>query len=664
MTARILLTGAATLVGAEVLKELLARPQVEAIRLLLPAGEARQRRTRERLEAYLGPLPSSIEMIAGDLRLPRFGFSLATWDELAAWVNTGFHCAQREIRDRNLELARQANVWPVETWLQLLGHNPVLRLHHLSTAFVGGTRRGLLTEFDLDCGQGFHDAWERSKFEAEVRLRESPASDRVTIYRPSHTLGRAATGEAFHLEGAYALLASLAAAPVLPGDAHARIDLVPADWVAAAMVALAGSGAGTFHLACGWAASLPVREAADLAARGRGGTRGARLLPRAVAGPLRLVGAAAPGGLASRGLAFTTARNLLHQGPVFDTYLAGLALAPLGLPCPAPAAWLETAARSAHLYGWQAPPVDEMENEPAAVAVPPSTAAPAVPQRDPVFREKRFHQVGDAKVAYRDLGRGEPVVFLHGLAGAHSWDAVVERVMVRRRAIVIETLGLGDSAAPLSADFGLPAQAAMVRGLLSALEIPAAHLVGNEIGGVIAQLFAVRWPHCVKSLALSDCDTHGRWPPPQVERLAAVMSLPALLRVPAVARSRMGFGRMFYDKGLLTRERLEQLLAPITASRERRTRLKRFLRAFDPADLAGLNHRLGQLEVPTVIVWGADNEYFSPSWGKRLCDAIPGARRLELIPFAGISCHEERPDVFASLLEKLWDEQQPTTEDG
>ncbi|HEY0320672.1 MAG TPA: SDR family oxidoreductase [Pyrinomonadaceae bacterium] len=375
MKIRILLTGAATLVGAEILKELLLRSDVEAILLLMPAEEATRRRDLERLEAYLGTMPSSVTPVAGDLRLPRFGLSPDAWEELAASFDIAFHCAQREVKDQKLELARQANVQPLETWIQLLDHNPKLRLHHLSTAFIGGTRRGLLTEFDLNCGQGFHNAWERSMFEAEVRLRESSASERVTIYRPSHILGRAATGEAFNFGGAYPLLATLAAARVLPGDARARIDFVTADYVAASMVALACSGAtGTFHLACGWETSLPVRQAADLAAKGLGRSRGARLLPRGVAWPLRLSGTATLGGLASRSIAFTSARDLLHQSPVFDTYLADLALAPLGITRPVPLNWLETTVLRAEAQHWKAPPVEECKKPSAESSLPVAAA--------------------------------------------------------------------------------------------------------------------------------------------------------------------------------------------------------------------------------------------------------------------------------------------------
>ena len=388
------------------------------------------------------------------------------------------------------------------------------------------------------------------------------------------------------------------------------------------------------------------------------------MLPRGVAWPMRPAGVASVGGLATRGAAYANARGLLHQGPVFDTYLADMALGRLGVERPAPCDWLERVTRRADECGWERPPKDESERPVAEAALPTAAAELALARKEPAFREKRFHQVGDVNVAYRDIGEGagEPVVLLHGIAGAHAWDGVAQRLAPRRRVLIVETLGLGDTDGPRSADYGLAAQAARVRGLLSALGISSAHVVGNDTGGVMAQIFAVRWPHCVKSLVLSDCGVHGAWPPVRSAWESVAAGLPggasataALLKVPALARSRAGFGRMVHDRRLLTDERLAQYRDAVAGSRRQRARLKRFLRALKGTDLAATGQLLGQLEVPTMVVWGADDAYLSPSWAKSLYDSIPGARRLELIPFAGASCHEERPDIFARLLEEFFD---------
>jgi pimeloyl-ACP methyl ester carboxylesterase len=429
------------------------------------------------------------------------------------------------------------------------------------------------------------------------------------------------------------------------------------------MVALACAGAtGTFQLVSGWNKSLPVREASSLAAQGWGRSTNARLLlPRGISWPLRLTGSVSGNGLASRKRAFTIARNRLHQGPVFDSFLADLALKPLGIECPSPADWIGLSARRAadrFKEKTTSTGFDGPIEKTAPRAAP--TEAP-VGDKDPIIINKQFHQVGDVNLAFRDIGEGEPVVFLHGFAGAHAWDGVAERIATRRRVLIIETLGISDSEGPPSADFGLYAQAARVRGLLSALDIPAAYIVGNDSGGVISQIFAVRWPQCVKGLVLSDCDAHGTWPPKHISWISKLMSLPggtfalaALMRVPAIARSRIGFGDMVYDKRLLTKARLRRYVETVAGNSRRRMQLKRFLRAFKNADLMTLNQMLGEVEIPTMIVWGAENAYWSSSWAKVLYDSIPGARRLELIPFAGISCHEERPDLFADLLAEFF----------
>lgn len=277
---RIVLSGAATMIGAEVLKELLQWSDVTSLQLLLT-----DRTAAERLQSFTGPWPAHVR-VAGD----------------AGDCDVVIRC------DSDANVGR---------WIPWLEEHPAARLHHLSTAFVAGTRRGLFTEFDLDVGQGFSDEFEESHFGAEVRLRLSAASDRITIYRPSHVLARS---RAFEPGGAHALLAALASSSVLPGDPRARIDFIPLDYVAAAIVALVRrSATGTFHLACGWEGSLPVKRAAALSANGRGA---ALLLPRLVPWPRRAAGAS------------------LYQGPVFDTFRADLALA---MSKPSAESWLAEA---------------------------------------------------------------------------------------------------------------------------------------------------------------------------------------------------------------------------------------------------------------------------------------------------------------------------------
>ncbi len=658
---RVLLTGATGLVGARVLANLLGRDDVERIRLLIAGSEAQRSEALERLAELVGPLPKKVDVVAGDLRRPRFGFSIEAWDELGESFDSGFHCAESSLSG-DLESARQANLRPVESWIELLKRFPETRLHHLSSAFIAGSRTGLLTEFDLDCGQSFRNPWEQSKYEAEKLLRESRVSERVTVYRPSHTVGDSSSGAALELGRGYLPLRALCSGGFLPGDPGARLDLVPVDYVAGALVTLAAdpeSAGKTFHLVAGWQGSRTVAELVDLATAGGRGRR-PRFLPQLFAPVLRLLGAVTFGGISPAGARHAAHRDYLRQSCVFNDFLARAALDSHEIVCPEPGSWLELVIRSAEERSWDDGRAARAETTmigPELSAAEIQAAEEAGRASVEAFQQKHFHRVGDVDVAYRDIGEGEPVIFLHGFAGASAWDGVVDRLRGRYRCLVVETLGLGDSKAPLTADFGLPAQATMVRGLLSALGLDSAHLVGNDTGGAIAQLFAARYPRCVKSLVLSDCDAFDNWPPPQVERLRAVMRLPGgtgllttLMSVPAIAGSRLGFRRLVYDKSLLTRERLARYLEPVAADGDRKRRLRRFFLSLDPSCTQEIAHLLRQFERPTLIVWGCENDYWTTSWAKKLYDEIPGARRLELIPFAGISCHEEQPEHFAGLL--------------
>ncbi|MCA9712169.1 MAG: SDR family oxidoreductase, partial [Myxococcales bacterium] len=173
-------------------------------------------------------------------------------EQLGGSVDTIFHCAERTALDRDLEAARAANVQPVSTLVDLLGGNPGARLAHVSTTMVAGTKRGLFTEFDLACGQRFHNAYEQSKFEAETLLRESKVWDRVTVFRRSLTVEEA--------PGAGAPLSALLddlrrRRPVLlAGDPRMRLDAVPLSYVVGSMVALARRPEAlgqTLHLVAG-----------------------------------------------------------------------------------------------------------------------------------------------------------------------------------------------------------------------------------------------------------------------------------------------------------------------------------------------------------------------------------------------------------------------------
>jgi nucleoside-diphosphate-sugar epimerase len=244
----VMVTGCAGPIGARVLRTVCEHAGSERVYLL---GD----RPAE-------PPPAGVELcpVEGDPSQPHLGLGADDFEALCGQLGTIFHCAERMVLDRDLEAARASNVRPVSTLIEVLERNPEARLAHVSTTMVAGNKRGLFTEFDLACGQQFHNAYEQSKFEAEGLLRASAVQKRVIVFRPSLTAGAPTTAHG----PLGALLAGLGRRFVLlAGDPRMHLDTVPLSYVARSMVALARQPEAlgqTVHLVAGLANTRPLAE--------------------------------------------------------------------------------------------------------------------------------------------------------------------------------------------------------------------------------------------------------------------------------------------------------------------------------------------------------------------------------------------------------------------
>lgn len=239
--------------------------------------------------------------------------------EICAEIDTVVHCDAGVHRDPDATGARARVLDPLRTVLDFVERSPGVQLAYVSTAHVAGTRRGLFTEVDCDPPPGVRNPLEAAKYEAERRLRTSPARERTTVLRPSLCVDPGAGA------GFGAFLRALAEGRIrrVCADPGARIDALPVDYVGDAVLALAGApgAAGrTYHIVAGWERSLRVDALL------------AELAPSTRVWPAALAPLAGRGG---RG----HARYLLGSC-VFDDFFARAQLALLGLEAPRPDTWL------------------------------------------------------------------------------------------------------------------------------------------------------------------------------------------------------------------------------------------------------------------------------------------------------------------------------------
>lgn len=128
------------------------------------------------------------------------------------------------------------------------------------------------------------------------------------------------------------------------------------------------------------------------------------------------------------------------------------------------------------------------------------------------------------RVHYVRAGQGPAVLLIHGLGS--SWLSWRENIQPLAQAgytvIAFDLPGHGDSGRALGLDYHPAGGADLAGGLLRALDIPKAHLVGNSAGGLIAGLVALDHPQMVDRLVLVAAGGLGR----EVSWLLRLVSLP------------------------------------------------------------------------------------------------------------------------------------------
>jgi nucleoside-diphosphate-sugar epimerase len=217
------------------------------------------------------------EVVEGDLTRMHLGLSGREYKALTSEVTEIWHLAARYDLSASAASIRTANLEGTRHVLELArGARRLQRLHHFSTAYVSGDRQGVILEDELDAGQRFNDAYERSKFEAERLVRAAMADLPATVYRPSIVVGDSRTGEVDRFEGPYYLAILLVASPMtvpLPGDGLAPLNVVPVDFVVDAALSMGANPAAlgkTIHLVD--PAPLSTRKVYELVAARSGRT--------------------------------------------------------------------------------------------------------------------------------------------------------------------------------------------------------------------------------------------------------------------------------------------------------------------------------------------------------------------------------------------------------
>jgi pimeloyl-ACP methyl ester carboxylesterase len=274
----------------------------------------------------------------------------------------------------------------------------------------------------------------------------------------------------------------------------------------------------------------------------------------------------------------------------------------------------------------------------------------------------RSVETASGRISYVETGSGPVALFVHGvLLNKHLWRRQLEELADIRRCIAVDLLAHGDTEIDPSQDVSVTANARMLTEVLDALQIDQVDVIGNDSGGGIAQILAALNPARVRTLTLTNCDTHDNWPPEAFKPFLAMAAsgelsntLNAMLADKSIYRSPEALGPAYEQPDIATDADIEAYLRPLVRSEQRIHDLERFLAAFDHSHTTAVEPQLRQLNARTLIVWGTDDVYFPVKWAYWLAETIPGAGQPVELEGARLFFPEERSEVFNTLLRQHW----------
>lgn len=158
----------------------------------------------------------------------------------------------------------------------------------------------------------------------------------------------------------------------------------------------------------------------------------------------------------------------------------------------------------------------------------------------------RSVDTASGRISYAEAGSGPVALFVHGvLMNKHLWRYQLGGLADIRRCIAVDLLAHGDTEIGSDQDVSVTANARMLTEVLDALQVDQADVVGNDSGGGISQIFAALNPGRVRTLTLTDCDTHDNWPPEAFKPFVAMAAAggrvnPHLGSVPQPGRADSG----------------------------------------------------------------------------------------------------------------------------
>jgi len=264
------------------------------------------------------------------------------------------------------------------------------------------------------------------------------------------------------------------------------------------------------------------------------------------------------------------------------------------------------------------------------------------------WRLSKTYDFAGGTVAYEVLGDGSPVVLVHGTPSwSYLWRKVASELARRFTVYVCDLVGYGTSEKREGQDVSIGAQTRMLTELLDVWELQEPCIAGHDFGAAITLRLMLLEGRRFRRVALCDAVAIAPWITPfsrHVQRhLEAFQTVPEHIHRQMIATHlRTAIARHMTDA------ELEPYLRPWLGP-PGQAAYYRQVAQFDERYTREIEPHYGEISTPTLVLWGEQDGWLAPEFGRRLADAIPGAR-LAPIPNAGHFLPEDQPGRVAEAL--------------
>jgi len=267
--------------------------------------------------------------------------------------------------------------------------------------------------------------------------------------------------------------------------------------------------------------------------------------------------------------------------------------------------------------------------------------------------------VNDTTLHYRShqasKTSGCTLVLVHGFgASGETWNDIVPALRAHCDLIQVDLKGFGFSAKPRDSDYTLHEQAELMTEFVSFLAADKIVLVGHSYGGAVAVLAYLKLrdrklASRIQGLVLIDSASYVQSLPFFIASLKnpVIRGLTQILTT-AEWRIRYVLRKLFVDHERLDRNRVERYACFLRLPDAERA-LARVAAGLPPPDAEHLSSLFATIDVPTQILWGAQDPVIPVAQAYRLNRDIAGSA-LAVIPYSGHVPHEECPDVAAAVI--------------